>query len=510
MRLPRYAAVLVAPALAVATFLPAVLRNGFVDFDDPIVITQNPLVAELSPRTLLLAFSLFDPELYVPLTTLSLQLTAAVGGMSPVAFHAGNLALHASAAVFAWGIARRAVSPRAALLAAALFAVHPLQTEAVLWASARKDVLSGALALASAWAWLRSRERDSGPWYAASLAAFCCALLAKVSAAPAFLLFPLLAPPPGGRPRTLAPFAVAAAVAVGVAFVGKAGHGGSPQALALIAPLSAVDTLRRIFFPLNLSVVYPLPGAASLLNPRVASAIAAVFVLTGAAVMLRRRAPGLWKALFAFTLLLLPGLWNAARGPDTVKELYLASDRYAYLALLPVLLLIAEGVFRLPMQHRLRTAACAAATVVLMFYSAALGRAWHDTESLFLRSIAAGHESATGWGILGTLWAERGDLQAGLAAYDRSLRLRPTSQVLANLGILAERAGDVPQAERRYRSALALRPTDAVILYRLGRLRFEAGDEREALELLRRSVDARATPPEAEALLTTLQERLEK
>src|SRR6185503_9959800 len=153
---------------------------------------------------------------YIPITWLTLGLTFVLGGMDPFAYHLGNLLLHAAnAAVFfliarrllaaglAWGAetapgagAPAAAPPRLlwpAVVAALLFAVHPLRAESVAWATERRDVLSGLFYLLAVLAYLRGVEGGralAGPWRMWSLAAFGAGLLSKsiVMTLPATLL----------------------------------------------------------------------------------------------------------------------------------------------------------------------------------------------------------------------------------------------------------------------------------------------------------------------------------
>src|SRR5581483_4502527 len=72
-----------------------------------------------------------------PLTNVTFWLNYQVGGADPLGYHALNLLLHIGAVLLAFECLRRAIPERAAWIAAALFAVHPLQAETVDYVSAR-------------------------------------------------------------------------------------------------------------------------------------------------------------------------------------------------------------------------------------------------------------------------------------------------------------------------------------------------------------------------------------
>ncbi|HEX5067043.1 MAG TPA: hypothetical protein VFY49_13070, partial [Myxococcota bacterium] len=84
-------------ALAAVVFWP-VLGFDFVSYDDWRLVRDNPVLQEgLSTRALADAFAQPYYLNWIPLTSLSYQLDAALFGVEPHAFHAVNLALHAAA-----------------------------------------------------------------------------------------------------------------------------------------------------------------------------------------------------------------------------------------------------------------------------------------------------------------------------------------------------------------------------------------------------------------------------
>jgi tetratricopeptide (TPR) repeat protein len=127
-------------------------------------------------------------------------------GLSPAGHHLHSLLWHLAAAVALWRLLRQLVSPVAALLGMALFALHPVQVEAVAWVSARNDPMSAALLLGA----LAVLLPDSVSRRQCALGGglFLGALLSKESAAlaPVFLLLLDLARwrKPGRKERYLA------------------------------------------------------------------------------------------------------------------------------------------------------------------------------------------------------------------------------------------------------------------------------------------------------------------
>ena len=115
---------------------------------------------------------------YWPLTFTVYRLEFEVWGLNPLGFHLVNIALHAISALLVWRILERLRIP-GAMLAAAIFALHPVCVESVAWIAQLKNTLSLALALLSVLFYLR-HEREGGSWrFAVSLGLFLLSALAK-------------------------------------------------------------------------------------------------------------------------------------------------------------------------------------------------------------------------------------------------------------------------------------------------------------------------------------------
>ncbi len=139
------ALLLTAVLLSAWTYWPT-LHNGFLllGFDDAIV-TDTDFLHVLDRRSLARMATELVQAHYVPLTMLSLAIDHQLWGLDPTGYHATNIALHALvAALFAAFIRPLMPSTASALIAAALFAVHPLQLEAATLVIQRKTLLSGA------------------------------------------------------------------------------------------------------------------------------------------------------------------------------------------------------------------------------------------------------------------------------------------------------------------------------------------------------------------------------
>ncbi|MFZ1932944.1 MAG: tetratricopeptide repeat protein [Thermoguttaceae bacterium] len=168
---------LAAAALVVAVFLayqPA-WHGGFV-WDDDLHLLHNPVINR--PDGLKQAWLSGEYINYWPLTFTVYWLEHKAWGLDPLGFHLVNIALHALSAVLVWRILERLGMP-GAMLAAAIFALHPVNVESVAWIAQLKGLLSLPLALLAMLFYLR-HERDGSWWQlAAAVGLFLLSALAK-------------------------------------------------------------------------------------------------------------------------------------------------------------------------------------------------------------------------------------------------------------------------------------------------------------------------------------------
>src|ERR1700688_3821611 len=161
--------------LTLAAFLP-VLRNGFVNFDDPQYVYANPHVRQgLSAAGLRWALTAQVAANWHPLTLVSHMLDVQLFGLNPEGHHLTSLLLHLANVLLLFAVLRRMTGrPLRSAAVAALFAVHPLRVESVAWGAGRKDLLSGLFWMLALAAYLRYVRAPSAGRYllvAAALAA---------------------------------------------------------------------------------------------------------------------------------------------------------------------------------------------------------------------------------------------------------------------------------------------------------------------------------------------------
>ncbi len=176
--------------VTVAAYWPAI-QSGFI-WDDDCYVINNEVLRSVEGLGRIW-FDIGATQQYYPLTYTSFWLEFRFWGADPTGYHVVNVLLHALTAVMLWRVLRMLKVP-GAVLAAAVFALHPVHVESVAWITERKNILSAFLYMAALLAWLHHRERsDKGPMqrlYALSMVLFVGALLSKTVACslPAVLL----------------------------------------------------------------------------------------------------------------------------------------------------------------------------------------------------------------------------------------------------------------------------------------------------------------------------------
>src|SRR3984893_4850191 len=177
----RFRAVLGAVILCVLTVLvyrPA-WHGGFL-WDDDRYVTENHLLT--APDGLhRVWFSLDAPSQYFPLTYTVLRIERALWDLNPTGYHWINILVHAANACLVWAVLAR-LNVRGAWLAAAVFALHPVQVESVAWISELKNVLMGFFFLLTLLAWIEyvdPRRSSRGIFFLAALVCYALALAAK-------------------------------------------------------------------------------------------------------------------------------------------------------------------------------------------------------------------------------------------------------------------------------------------------------------------------------------------
>lgn len=490
--------------IALLLYLPAI-HFPFISFDDAGLIVLNPFIRELSPRTLRLVFSSYDPELYIPLTFISYQVDYLIGGLDPSIYHVTNILLHAMNAMLVFFVMN--VWRRDAVLAAVvalLFAVHPINTEAVAWASARKDLLSSVFLLLSTLAFLRSEQSRDRRGGALAIALFACALLAKVTVLvlPFVLLLMLWMDRPLTRRdvRRVLPFVALSVIFGIIALFGKSGNF-AQHSLWLYPLLAAKDvafSLMHILLPWHYAVLYPQTTPVTLLSAEFALPALVTIGLIAMMIVLCKRARIVTAGLAIFLTFLLPSFLTFSKDGG----LYFASDRYAYVAALGIFFLIASGLrwaYRQSstvLAQRTIVAACGAVLIGLTVQTYRQEQVWHDAITLFTHATQLYPNAAVAWNDIGSAYMDDKNTEKALRNFQQAISVNPHFTVARlNIANIYRSEGKTAMAQQAYADAIAaidhskpVQADDLLPYYVLGEVLDTQGKTDEALALYRQAV----------------------
>jgi len=141
---------------AVCILYAPALRYEFLNLDDHPYLTQNELIKSWHPLSLWRVMTEPVARNYAPLTIGTFLVEHTLWGLDPAGYHATNILLHAINAVLVFALIRQLTQNSwTAWIVAALFAVHPMQIESVVWVSSRKTLLSSTFMLLSGLCYLR-------------------------------------------------------------------------------------------------------------------------------------------------------------------------------------------------------------------------------------------------------------------------------------------------------------------------------------------------------------------
>ncbi len=540
-------------AIVLVAFAP-LLGNGFVNYDDPLYVTRNPMVrGGLTLGGARWAVTAVEASNWHPLTWLSHMLDCTLFGLDARGHHLTSLVLHAANAAMLFLALRRltgALGPSAAV--AALFAVHPLRVESVAWVAERKDVLSAFFGFLTLWAWARYTEAPGWRRYLAVLSAFALGLAAKpmLVTLPFVLLlldyWPLqrsrignLAD--GGRRASFATLVLekvpllALAAASAIVTVVAQGRGRTFRTLSDLpllarlanAAVSLAAYIGKTLWPARLSVFYPHPGDGI---PPWEAALAVLFLAGATAIAIRvaPRRPYVPVGWLWYLGTLVPVLGIVQVGEQAM------ADRYTYVPGVGLLIVVAWGAWdalgfpvgsrrdtETPVDSLRRTPRASWVAAAVAVAVAALGiatfrqcRVWRDSTSLFEHALRVTERNHTAHVNLGIALREQGRNAEAAAHFEEALRLRPDLPEARNgLGLALAAQGRLPEAMDEYRKILSVHPEFApartnlgAALTAQGRLAEAAEEYAAAIAIDPSSTDARSNLGVVLAMLGRLDE----
>jgi hypothetical protein len=482
-----------------------VTGHDFVLLDDDIFVYENPHVQNgLTLDSMIWAFTTTHTGLKIPLTWLSLMLDFDLYGLDAGGYHLTNLLLHIANVLLVFFILKLMTGGlwRSGFVAA-LFALHPLHVESVAWVAERKDVLSTLFWMLTLWAYFRYVQRPTVRRYLLILVPFALGLLAKpmLVTLPFVLLlldyWPLgrfqvgqsadapessvQAPIKSGQPMSSVlslvwekiPLFALVAVSSVVTFLAQKSSGYFvhsetwPIRIRIANGLvSYIKYLGKMIWPHPLALFYPHPGH-SLPIWKAAGAGLVLLCISILVVRGARRYPYLLVGWLWYIGTLVPVIGLVQVGAQAL------ADRYTYVPLIGLFIMIAWGVPEIVPQWPHRKLYLATLSTTLFLFLMALTwkqvQYWKNGISLFEHTLEV---TSNNWLCnynLGTALDKKGRTDDAIKHYLEALRIRPDyTEAHNNLGIALDRKGRTDDAIKHYLEALRIEPDNAEAHNNLG------------------------------------------
>ena len=482
--------------ITLIAYIPAI-QGGFV-WDDDRYLTENQTLRSLQGLKKIWVEPNSTPQ-YYPLVFSTFWFEYRLWGLRPTGYHLVNVLLHAVSSLLLYRLLLYLNLP-GAWLAAAVFALHPVQVESVAWVTERKNVLSGFFYFASAFCLFRffgiagAREKKSGRWwYCSGLLLFACALLSKTVTCtlPAAMFLVLWWKRDRLRGREVAallPFFTLGLV-MGLATVWleqhQVGATGPEWNLSLgerflIAGRALWFYVGKLIWPAELIFNYPRWQVDTSVWWQYIYPAAVLFVVLLLWIIRDRVGLGPLVAFLVFCGTLFPALGFFDVYPFQYS--YVA-DHFQYLASVGLIALlvgvIATVASQLPeWEQRITSSLGLIVLLLLGVQTWHQGYVYRDIETLWNDTLEKNPESWLAHNNLGIFLTERGKLQEGIAHYSEALRIKPDhAKAHYNLGNALARQGRFEEAIAHYSQALRINPNYAsahnnlaVTLMKLGKL----------------------------------------
>lgn len=475
-------------AIVLVLYWP-VTGYDFIAMDDKLYLLENPDIQKgISRQGISWAMTTLYTTNWHPLTWLSLMADYELYGLNAAGYHVSNLLLHILNTLLLFLVLRRMTGETwKCLTVAALFAVHPLNIESVAWIAERKNLLSTLFWILTLFAYVRYAERPGWPRYMQALFFFALGLMAKpmLVTLPFILLLVDYWPlrrfssmdrwDDTGRADTAVHSSVLRSLfkekipffllslCSGLITLYAAKIGGTIKSIAdfslsvrignvLVAFLSYLD---KTIWPVDLAIFYPYPAMG---HPVWQSAISLLFLIAISvfAALQRRKHPYLVMGWLWYLITLLPVIGIIQVGLQSM------ANRYAYVPLIGIFVLIAWGIPELlkAIASRLVLPVAAVALVLVFSFSTwAQLPHWQNSEAAFRYALKVTENNFLAHNGMGDIWQVRGDFRMAQLHYREALRIHPGyAEVHNNLAIIPFNEGKIAEAEAGFRQALKYKP----------------------------------------------------
>jgi tetratricopeptide (TPR) repeat protein len=420
--------------------------------------------------------SFFGANFYRPVLNVYYEVVYGLCGTHAAAWHLTSILLHVACTLLVFRLALRLVENRfAAWLAAALFAIHPAQVEAISWASAMGDPLMTLFMLLAVLAFLRWMEQGTPAWWAASFAAGTACVFTKETAVvlPVVLLVTAL----GLRSRAKSGLPVLAATvpffAITLVFLGLRqailrhfSHALTPASTAQMIftwPSALLFYLRHMFWPSVVVPFYPLHIVTTWNSQEFWMPLLGLIAVSGVLGYLLWKSAGWQKSAVCLVWILAPlapALYLKALAPfELVHDRFLYAPLVGFCMAAALILQWAAQGIEAGGQWRVLPLVALALIPLLSLETMSQMVWWQNNKTLFTRALSVTPENPKALVCLAAAYMAEQRYDHAAPLMQRALELAPQdSNALFGTARLAWLRGDNVAAEKYLTQALSSNP----------------------------------------------------
>jgi Flp pilus assembly protein TadD len=454
-----------------------VLHTGFLNLDDPSYVVLNTSV-HTAPNLsgIAYAFRAVQQGTWQPLVFLSFMFDWMLYGLNPLGYHLTNLLLHIATTLLLYYVFRRMTgSPWKSGVAAALFCLHPLHVESVAWVSERKDTLSAFFWVLTMLTYVHYTARPNIWRYALLALTFIAGLLSKSMLVTLPIVLLLMDYWPLGRMQkglwklVIEKLPLLGLVLVSVVITLITQHSAAATISLARFPIiprfenvvvAYASYIGKMFWPLNLGVLYPLPLNHQLLP--IWKVAGSVILLGGISIIVLRRKCSRGYLKFGwlwYIITLLPVIGIIQVGYQSM------ADRYTYIPLIGLFVMIVWGLpDAFASLHSIRKGSAylpAITGVVLVATMACTWRQlgfWHDDVRLYEHTLSMTSGNWLLESSLGQELAADGRFAEAARHFREEIRSAPSigSKGYGWLGLSLAKDGKYDESMKAYNMALRL------------------------------------------------------
>lgn len=459
------------------------LLNPFI-WDDLYLIEGNAFIKSWAHIKDIFATQLFqgsgaESNFYRPIQSITLALDHAIWHLNPIGYHITNILLHILTVVLIYFLLLKlTLDNTISLFTSLLFAIHPINTEAITYLSGRADPLSAVFFLSAFITYIKYRENKKIVFYLISLSSFALALLSREgSIILPFLLCLYLAVFTDKKNRALTgliPFFVISLIYI-LARLTVLNFHETALISHKVALLNRLMTTSRAVFiylsllilPINLRMERYLITSKTIFEPTTLLSVIGVICIFIVAIKLFRRSRLVFFSIAWFFITLLPY-------SNIVPLNAMMAEHWLYLPSIGFFLIFTTLIFKF--FKRVGVYIFLGILIAYSLVTVNQNQYWKNPLIFYPRILKFNPGSWCAHYNLGVVYSRLGLYDDAMNELSGAIALRPDyAGVYYELGIVYFNKGEIDRAISQYEKALELKPGYADAYYNLGRTYEKSG-----------------------------------